>query len=898
MDLKNHTERLYSSLKEKAVPKGFRMKFHCNITDYQFEDVVNKCSKKLIIRTIGKYKCHIKSLKLEIKNIMHTVSLSFNEHYLSLRKEIIRKELQIERILNKRRKWKYLRDGINFTSEDISNISLLEINRDLSNNVSTKTAKDNLIDNFKIPSYEPIILSKSTLDNTLTSICSKGPSFVPIPSSVNWLQILKDFDIFKHKIRCKAYYLDKVQQPSSNLDSHIQPPFIKKDIKNIAPKSKYPEVETFLSKLEQDIFTNTNRKSVKQNLSSAERKELSSWRNKMKDPEYNTILRIQDKGNRFILVDKEIDIEKSSVQIQRSNFITINEDPTNKHIEKVKSFVKKWSGLNQLTTAWQQFIINENAQPGKNSPLYKTHKPDIPVRLLTTGCNTAIENLAIFVEKHCAPLTDKIETRIKDSYHLLDIIDDLNQQSIPDNAILVSFDIINMFPSIDNERGLIAVKSALENRIIKEPSTDCIIEALRLCLFNNNSTFAGQNWLQTNGTAMGAANSCSYSDLAIYPIDKRILNEKVHNFTELHTFYRYRDDCFTVWLGSIDRLNNFLDFINGLDPHLKFTMEIGYKELCFLDLKMSLQQNKISTSVYSKPTDSHLYLHGSSCHAGKSIDGISMGVATRLRRICSSDAVFHEQAREYKAFLAARDNNPRVINNSFDKISKQSRQQMRKKQKKVNMDITPTIFTTHYNPLGPDFKSIISKHLPLLCESNTLKDAFPRESIFVAFKRFPNLKELMVRADPYSREVDHSQDPNPGYVRCNKRSCDSCDNFVDIVSSFKCNATGKTFKIRRSLSCSTQYVVYMAYCTKCKQQGAGSTNNWKPRLANYKSHIKKGIKTCSIAKHFIESCCDNEEPFKYLRFVILDRVNNYIEKSSEEIEKIMLEKEKFWIGVD
>ena len=117
-----------------------------------------------------------------------------------------------------------------------------------------------------------------------------------------------------------------------------------------------------------------------------------------------------------------------------------------------------------------------------------------------------------------------------------------------------------------------------------------------------------------------------------------------------------------------------------------------------------------------------------------------------------------------------------------------------------------------------------------------------------------------------------------------------------MVSSFECNATGKTFKIRRSLSCNTPYVVYMAYCTKCKQQGVGSTNNWKARLANYKSHIKKGIKTCSIAKHFIESCCDNEDPCKYLRFVILDRVNNYDEKSSEEMEKIMLEKEKFWIG--
>ena len=54
----------------------------------------------------------------------------------------------------------------------------------------------------------------------------------------------------------------------------------------------------------------------------------------------------------------------------------------------------------ELTKEWASFIVNPNAQPGKNSALYKTDKPNIPVRLLTTGCNTAIENLAIFIEKN------------------------------------------------------------------------------------------------------------------------------------------------------------------------------------------------------------------------------------------------------------------------------------------------------------------------------------------------------------------------------------------------------------------------------------------------------------------------------------------------------------------
>ena len=152
----------------------------------------------------------------------------------------------------------------------------------------------------------------------------------------------------------------------------------------------------------------------------------------------------------------------------------------------MKQFSKKCVRKGELSKEWASFIVNPNAQPGKNSTLYKTHKPNIKVRLLTTGCNTAIENLAIFVEKRCAKLTENIPTKINYSYHVIDIFETLNAKGILDNAILVSFDIVNMFPSIDNNRGVAAVKNALDSQTNLSPSTECTIEALEICLTNNN----------------------------------------------------------------------------------------------------------------------------------------------------------------------------------------------------------------------------------------------------------------------------------------------------------------------------------------------------------------------------------------------------------------------------
>ena len=83
---------------------------------------------------------------------------------------------------------------------------------------------------------------------------------------------------------------------------------------------------------------------------------------------------------------------------------------------------------------------------------------------MTSGCNTPIENLSRFIENVCAPLTESMRSRIKDTDHLLDIIDSLNDKGFPENTILVSFDVVNMFPSIDNENGIKAVYNILEKR--------------------------------------------------------------------------------------------------------------------------------------------------------------------------------------------------------------------------------------------------------------------------------------------------------------------------------------------------------------------------------------------------------------------------------------------------
>ena len=128
-----------------------------------------------------------------------------------------------------------------------------------------------------------------------------------------------------------------------------------------------------------------------------------------------------------------------------------------------------------------------------------------------------------YIENVLFELSESMPSRIRDSNQVLDIIDNINSIFLHVNAILVSFDIVNMFPKTDNKSGLDAVKSVLLKGSTNTPPVKCILEGIGLCLTCNNSVFNNRNFRQTDDKAQGLHMSCSYSDIAISKFDAAAL---------------------------------------------------------------------------------------------------------------------------------------------------------------------------------------------------------------------------------------------------------------------------------------------------------------------------------------------------------------------------------------
>ena len=154
-----------------------------------------------------------------------------------------------------------------------------------------------------------------------------------------------------------------------------------------------------------------------------------------------------------------------------------------------------------------------------------------------------------------------------------------------------------------------------------------------------------------------------------------------HSCTKKRSFELLEGGVFTMWSENISAISNFLKTFNSLDENLQFDIQIGKHKLRFLDLEIGLDNNKLTHTVYRKPTNSQMYLDYSSCHFTPSKNGISKGVALRLRRICFSTEEYIKQSRFFMASLVSRGHDPHIVFREFNNILNRPRSTVRQKKR-------------------------------------------------------------------------------------------------------------------------------------------------------------------------------------------------------------------------
>ena len=85
------------------------------------------------------------------------------------------------------------------------------------------------------------------------------------------------------------------------------------------------------------------------------------------------------------------------------------------------------------------------------------------------------------------------------------------------------------------------------------------------------------------------------------------------------------------------------------------TWQISETSIAFLNIKFSIQNDGVSTSVYYKPTEPHSYLLHSSSHPNPVKNSIPFSQFLRLRRLCSDEFDFSNKSEVMLPFFKNRD---------------------------------------------------------------------------------------------------------------------------------------------------------------------------------------------------------------------------------------------------
>ena len=88
---------------------------------------------------------------------------------------------------------------------------------------------------------------------------------------------------------------------------------------------------------------------------------------------------------------------------------------------------------------------------------------------------------------------------------------------------------------------------------------------------------------------------------------------------------------------SKEQAQEFVEWLNTLNPNLKFTFEWSDEKISYLDVTLVMEGGKLETDRHVKPTNPQLFLHYSSNHPKSVFKSIVYGQAITVRTICSKD---------------------------------------------------------------------------------------------------------------------------------------------------------------------------------------------------------------------------------------------------------------------
>ena len=421
------------------------------------------------------------------------------------------------------------------------------------------------------------------------------------------------------------------------------------------------------------------------------------------------------------------------------------------------------------------------------------------------------------------------------------------------------------------------------------PTNRSVLNLFRLVLECNNFEFVGKHYIQKKGTAMGTKVAPTFANIFMGKFEE----EHVYThplYSKVLAWFRFIDDIFFIFTGTLAELEQFFYDLNHTRHNtIRFTMNHSQEKIDFLDTTIRIENGSLTSSLYTKPTDSHSYLLYESCHPKHIMASIPYSQFLRIRRICTHWTDFMTNAMALVNYLAARNYPIDLVLDSLCKVNQISRQTALEGVPKTQDPLEEKhkfFLITTYNPSNPDLKSIVRKYWQKFGRVKSTRILLDTEIVF-GHRNCPNLQDKLVRA-----KVPTLRNP-PKQKSCNRKNiCRYCPKICH-TGTIRNSDGSRTYRTVTKANCQSSNLVYAITCNICDIQCAyvGKTKNTIVKRFGHHLYDIQINNDTTVARHFNQHGINTDPPFQI-------HVLEYIHRNPETQQgaSILDQREKVWMA--
>jgi len=666
------------------------------------------------------------------------------------------------------------------------------------------------------------------------------------------------FTKFQRGNRLKHYFKD-----SATTEHH---PF--KATSNWEPPKASRAIEQYLDRVEKGL-DDLNTIPITSNLNRAQNIALRELAN---DP--TLVIKSADKGSGIVVEDRTNYIRDGLTHLSDENvYAKLDSDPTTKLGEAINRFTLSLYDKGVVDSITKNYLLFSPDNMPRTQQMYflkKIHKSPTAVRPICSGCGGATEKISKLVDHYLQPFVPKIESHIKDSGHLIHLIENT---TLPIDCTIGTIDVKAMYTNIPHGEGIKAIKNRLytQNHDLEVPiPPGAMSDLLTTVLTKNYFQFVDQMYHQVQGTAMGTRMAPSYANLFMADLEEKLL---AGYHIKPILWKRYIDDILIVWPGDQDSLRDFVRYLNNAHPTIKFTYECSNTSVDFLDLTLYKgvrfnRINKLDIKPFFKHTNKFQYLMYNSAHPRNTFGSLIKGELTRLLRACSDAHQYSLILTKMLTIFKERGYPNNLILRVIATVPYQNRQHLIDKGPTQPRPYE-TFMVLEYTP-DIDVKKLKS----LITPSEQEKEHIPKPCL--SFKKARNISHSLVRGKlsnvkdpPKSTEtinIYRSPYLEGRSAMCGHNGCKCCKAMSKKVSIHSSH-NHKSFRTTKYSNCSSSNVIYLLECKKCTKhnQYVGQTNRkLSERAAGHRAKAKLTTsRNLPLYKHFAGRDHDFETDAKF-----------------------------------